>query len=984
MWPKKNRKANEGDSLYPMCGHTAPFQGRHALRECGESRGICMRHHIVALSLLVLFGTGCPVDDGDGSFKPGNGTDTSPDDDTSSGTETDDPEDTNDTSKPDDTGSSEESTGFDDPGNVDELEMESDGTGQLSLEDVGGDSNIGQEFFLVLVNTALSDDEDEGTGYQMWYERGEDTTGDTGAKSPLLTPTKKEVPPSTFRDDLRRWVDERGGPRTEPFMRRPASFGTISLGPYANSDDFEVRSNFDDSGLYSTVVARPYALGDNIVIYVDDDVPVDWDEDCDGEIEVTGTEIAGRDAQGFDNCDLQTIADIVDLNIVVNLRAQLGNESDLNGDGAIIVLITPVLNSISLTAADDNYWHSVVESYADPEVDLNDYDPELNPGSDEAEIIYMAAPDPSGYFNYLNPVGVDAYTSVTLSGLIARNLASLISYNFKVLQYSGSKETQWLDQALGAIAADLTGFGATYFDDVWDYLDAPHLAGLTVGESSAGKDGGTSDDGTNTLTASLGAQYLFMRWLVDNYGESVLADIVQTDALGATAVETATGEEFADLVMEWQLALLTSPGTDGDKVPGIDEGYATFADAVILDEPTDPSKAGTAGVYYGANGYQMGINLRGENYFVEGGTTDEPLENSNLLVVLDGPDFMNCVPGFDCNGYVAGNYGAHVTRITGLQYDDVLLKIQLPADATSFTSPGKSKVEDSAFIGSVVRWNEPVSPDYVIENVFSPSDATAVDLPELPEYGDLIYAFGDISGVGAINVVADGAEESYPVYDVDRYRLDLSDYTLGEVVEIAVWLDRRYEDLDGEIAPYDTWLAIAPEAWVPAPTVEAVSREMCEDDDADDFTYPISVLDYLYYQEILADAPFSDSAMEDPCGSTSEDLSCEDDWDEDGVADADEPTPEYFVDQVNVQRCSIDDYDEDEPYEYSDWVDADEIDEDEDPAYDRTINSGGRSDSSGEDSYLRVTLYGGESYLIVVGGNLDEGAYELNLRRVDD
>jgi len=134
----------------------------------------------------------------------------------------------------------------------------------------------------------------------------------------------------------------------------------------------------------------------------------------------------------------------------------------------------------------------------------------------------------------------------------------------------------------------------------------------------------------------------------------------------------------------------------------------------------------------------------------------------------------------------------------------------------------------------------------------------------------------------------------------------------------------------------------------------------------------------------LADAAYSSSALSDPCGSTTDDLTCETDWDGDGVADTDEPEPDTFVDQVNVQRCSIDDYDEDEPYEYSDWVDEDEIDEDEDATYERHINAGGRSDSSGEDSYLRATLYGGQSYLIVIGGNMDVGAYELTVRRVDD
>jgi hypothetical protein len=432
---------------------------------------------------------------------------------------------------------------------------------------------------------------------------------------------------------------------------------------------------------------------------------------------------------------------------------------------------------------------------------------------------------------------------------------------------------------------------------------------------------------------------------------------------------------------------LASPGSVGTgsvapAVPGIDSGWALYTDPVILEEPTDPSKAGTPGVYYGANGYQMGLDLRGENYFMEGGTTDSPVENESRRVLLGGPDFSNCVPGYDCNGFIGGLFASQVMRLTGIQYDSTLLMLQTQSTGSSgmnFTGK-KSEEATSALYGVVVRWHDVEEPDYAVENVYSPSDATAVDLPPLPESGLPIYGLGDISNSGYIGVFGDDDEETEIVYDTDRWRLDLSEETPGELIEVAVWLDRRYEDMTGEIAPYDTWLAIAPEDWVPTPTVDEVNREQCSDDDAEAFAFPMTLIEYLFFQEILADAAYTTDGLDDYCGVIVDDLTCASDWDQDSVPDSSEPAPVSFVDQVNVRLCTLG---SEESYSPSDWIDVDEIDEDDDPTRELAINCGGRSAESGEDSYLRTTLTGGESYLIVVGGNQDTGTYELTVRRLE-
>ena len=80
-----------------------------------------------------------------------------------------------------------------------------------------------------------------------------------------------------------------------------------------------------------------------------------------------------------------------------------------------------------------------------------------------------------------------------------------MSYKYKVLDGGGEIEDAWVLEGLSAMGADLTGFGAVYYDDVWDYLDAPNLTALV-----------NTDENEVINTQKWGAQYLFFRWMYEN------------------------------------------------------------------------------------------------------------------------------------------------------------------------------------------------------------------------------------------------------------------------------------------------------------------------------------------------------------------------------------------------------------------------------------------------------------------------------------
>ncbi|MDP6933160.1 MAG: hypothetical protein QGG40_09600, partial [Myxococcota bacterium] len=524
--------------------------------------------------------------------------------------------------------------------------------------------------------------------------------------------------------------------------------------------------------------------------------------------------------------------EIADSNIVYNIREYYGTESDLDGNERVNFVITPWVNRLSLTSTDEDDFEVLVEAYSDALVDLNERDEDLNPLSDEQEVIYLFAPDPNGFANPYATRTVDDLAGIGLLHSLARHYYELVSYNQRVLEKETDAEEPWLVDVLGTVAADLIGFGAAIYGDAWDYMDAPHLFPLVY----------TDDEGI-LIRENRGAQWLFGRWLVDVYGTDVVRDLTQTEDSGTTNVRAVTATEFEHVVARWQVALLTTRETDenGD-------------DLVDLADypPYENSTQGDATYFYGAENYQMGVDIDGVNKYLEGGATESPSEVTDLRVRLGHTDHYTLVPGVDLYGYVEGGYAAQVVRLVGAPYDTTVASI---------------RSEAAGLGGVVIRWNDPETLDYAVEDVFSATDPTNVAFPEFPSTEEPQYGVGEISEAGTTTLLdEDGDETVKYVYDTDRWLLDLTSRDADYDVELAIWLDRRYSDDVGGMSLTDPWLAVVEAEYVPAPTVDDIQRGEC-DAEVDtgetivDFAFPVSVLEYLYYQEFLAASPVPDDGL---------------------------------------------------------------------------------------------------------------------------
>ncbi|MEC7987465.1 MAG: hypothetical protein VX278_20030 [Myxococcota bacterium] len=935
---------------------------------------------ISIVSTLMLFG--CNVTKGTDNFAQGSNTtsgntedtNSEPTDEPDSGSPTDEPssevsqepstEEVSD--EPASEPGSEEAGGFDSPGDVVISEDDdADSVVEVDLTDESGESNTDHEFYLIIVNAG----EEEDLGYSLQYNIPSSEEE-----------TEEEEPPAeeggseseSNRDDYRDQLEEA---RDNGLISTVMPPGLIPA-PYTSSDigiarkEYKVRDSLEDEETYERVETILWAVGDTVNIWVDESVYIDWDFECDGIID----QPAFNDAYGFDNCDLQTIASIVDINIVPTIEAIFGSPSDVNGDEKVSVVITPVLNQMTRgldeEETDFEIEISLVGSYADPAVDLTDYDPNVNPMSDEEEVIFLHAPDPYGFHNPEALTPIAEYTNVTLGAQIARAFYRLVSYNEHVLVAEGEEEENWVTEGMAALAADMTGFGSTNYEGVWDYLDAPHLNSLSSIEESGA-----------IATSSFGAQYLFFRWIADAYGQSTLQSLVQTGDIGTTNIETVLEEDMIDVVLKWQLAMLSKHSTSGTLGLEIDPGtYPPYAEVAFIQAPTS---APTSGQLYGANGYQQGIDIGSINYYMEGGTTNSPEENTNKRVVMGLTDHSTFAFGQDFFGSVAAGYGAQVVRLVDVPFTQSELEIRASAEGYST---------------AIVRAEDVTTDNYAKDLSYSPTEVNNILLPALPSDGSPIYALGDISDSGlTISVGLDGEEASADVYDTDRWLLSLSNYPTGAPVRMIAWLDYLYASQEGDIELMNPWLAVVPREYLPVPTVTGTQQGSCSD--GYEFGYPYKMLDHLYYQLFLSNTAYNDTDLLDPAEETDEEggsqsfdpcgsqsgatTTCDEDWDRDGVYDEDEPMPETLLSQIRVMQCTLAGNDVSGFSALNtDIIDVDESDEDDDATFDRLLNVGGISADGYEGAYIDIELEGGRDYIIVVGATEGTGAYELTLKKM--
>jgi hypothetical protein len=189
------------------------------------------------------------------------------------------------------------------------------------------------------------------------------------------------------------------------------------------------------------------------------------------------------------------------------------------------------------------------------------------PGSNGGEVFFAMVPDPSSATCTISREFALDQLPVTF----VHEFQHMISFNQHVLLRGGRAEETWLNEGLSHFAEELAGqllpdepgspantrlnqFAFKDVDNAYGYLLSPQDHFLITPGLSAGS------------SAERGANWLFVRWLVDHFGGAtdvaapVTRPLVGTSLVGQANVEQLTGLPFATLVAEWQLAAALDDG----------------------------------------------------------------------------------------------------------------------------------------------------------------------------------------------------------------------------------------------------------------------------------------------------------------------------------------------------------------------------------------------------------------------------------------
>jgi hypothetical protein len=273
---------------------------------------------------------------------------------------------------------------------------------------------------------------------------------------------------------------------------------------------------------------------------------------------------------GYTQADLDAIGALFDDHLhPIDVNA-FGTETDVNGDGLVLVLLT---DRVTRLAGCDSGAVVVGLFFA---VDLfGDL-----VGSNHAEIFYGLTPD--------QECGVDrAFAIDRLPGVFIHEFQHMINYGQKVIQLGGDAENTWLDEGLSGFAEELGGrlvpgdrcvdgdcltqFHRDNLANAYDYLaqeDAAYLIGPRR---------------PPLPLTQYGATWLFVRWLSDHFaaeptlGPDLTRALVQSNRTGAENVVAATDTPFDRLIGEWQLAnYLVGHPDFADLTEGTRYGYGSW------------------------------------------------------------------------------------------------------------------------------------------------------------------------------------------------------------------------------------------------------------------------------------------------------------------------------------------------------------------------------------------------------------------------
>ncbi len=329
-----------------------------------------------------------------------------------------------------------------------------------------------------------------------------------------------------FHDALRRREAEMASLPRPGF--EPSAAPTPALPGIGSRRTFRVCNRLDcnRSEDFSTVLAEVHYVGNRAVIYQDVEAP----------------------APGFSPEDFRQLGALFDQELYGVATRAFGAESDVDRNGVVFILFTPVVNRLTpkeqcSRAFVTGFFFSI------------DIDPAFaqDERSNKAEVFYAIVPDSAGKVTCQHKVSsVKRFVPVTF----IHEFQHMINFFQHVILRGGrSAEELWLNEAMSHLAEELGGFHFLALGDQRKFSD--FVIGNLFNAYRYLEDPGARfvfpRAGQGTLEER-GAAWLFLRWIVDQFGDEVIRRLSETNLTGVANVERATGEPIERLLAQWFLA----------------------------------------------------------------------------------------------------------------------------------------------------------------------------------------------------------------------------------------------------------------------------------------------------------------------------------------------------------------------------------------------------------------------------------------------
>ncbi|MGH7665113.1 MAG: hypothetical protein ACRENI_12605 [Gemmatimonadaceae bacterium] len=288
---------------------------------------------------------------------------------------------------------------------------------------------------------------------------------------------------------------------------------------------------------------------------------------------------------GFTSADYQAVAQEFDDHIYPTNVEYFGEPLDLDGNGKIDILYTPEVNKLTPSGSDGFVGGFFFGGDLFPRFDENG-DP-ICEQSNESELFYLLAPDPTGEFGNVRTTG-----SVLRGtrGTVAHEFQHMINASVRLLSPDVQEfEDAWLNEGLSHFAEELVGRDVLGLDvmheiafaDIakeqddfrdFDSFFFQNLARFDRWLSDPVENAPTSADAASKL-APRGAAWAFLRYAADEYHRDTVAAftraLVRGPEVGVPNFVQHVGAPFEEILEGWMVANYA----DDFGIPGLSERY---------------------------------------------------------------------------------------------------------------------------------------------------------------------------------------------------------------------------------------------------------------------------------------------------------------------------------------------------------------------------------------------------------------------------